>query len=202
MNKKIRRIRVVPKRYTFTDEVENIANEMLDLEPSKVHLYLTQLFGMADKREMFGFYLNYRDVVFDIHSVGDKVHVGAYIAPRFRQSAERKKVKIRNIVARTLNLEGKVYVEGGKLPSDLYFSVRQKNDELYRRAIEAYGDSDETRQKLENECMQAVGDKLSMGFLMYAPEVADIAREFFQIFIDNEVFGMCLAKKKNEDARV
>ena len=192
MDKKVRRIRVVPKRYTFTDEIEEIANEMLDMDVAKVHMYLSLMFGMADKRELFGFYLNYRDIVFDFHSSGDKVHVGAYIAPRYRQAAERKKVKVRNIIARTLNLQGKVFIEGGELPKDLYFSVKQKNDELFRRAIEKYGDTDETRKKLTAECLEAVGGKLSSGILRYATEVEEVARELFKIFKENDIQGVTL----------
>jgi hypothetical protein len=188
----IRRIRVIPKRYVFTGELEAIAIEMLDLDMAKVHMYLSQRFGMPDTKKEVGFYLNYKDVVFHFYFFEGKVCVGAYIAPRYKQAADRKKVKMRNIVARQLNIEGKPFVEDGKAPEDLYFSVRQKNDVLFKKALEARGDTEEVREDLEKECWAAVYDKLPFGVLRYCPELEEVARELFNDFKTTAVMGTTL----------
>ena len=192
MTLEIRRIRVVPKRYTYTDEVEAIAREQINLDPAKVHLYLSKRFGESDKRELFGFYLNYRDIVFDISSDGTKTRIGAFVAPRYRQSAERRRIKVRNIIARQMNLDGKVYMENGKLPEDLYFLVKQKNDILYKRALEKMGDTDETRRKLTEISDGAVGERLSDGVMRYCPEIEEVATELFEDFHNTDINGFRL----------
>ena len=190
----IRRIRVVPKRYVYTGELEDIAEQMLDLDMAKVHLYLSQRFGMPDKKGSVGYYLNYKDVIFHFYFLNGEVHVGAYIAPRYKQAADRKKVKMRNIVARQMNLDGKVFVEDGKAPEDLYFSVRQKNDILFKRALEARGDTEEVRKSLSEECWNVAGKSLPLGILKYCPEIREVAQELFSDFATTEVLGCTLKK--------
>ena len=190
--KEIRRIRVVPKRYVYTGELEDIAEQMLDLNMTKVHMYLSQRFGMPDTKGSVGFYLNYRDVIFHFYFLDGEVHVGAYIAPRYKQTADRKKVKMRNIVARQLNIDGKPFVENGKAPEDLYFAVRQKNDVLFARALEAQGDTEEVRKSLSKECWDMVHDKLPSGVLKYCPELEEVAKELFGDFKTTAVMGVTL----------
>lgn len=190
--KEIRRIRVVPKRYVYTGELEDIAEKMLDLDMAKVHMYLSQRFGLPDTKGSVGFYLNYRDVIFHFYFLDSEVHVGAYIAPRYKQAAERKKIKMRNIVARQLNIEGKPFVENGKAPEDLYFAVRQKNDVLFTRALEAQGDTEEVRKSLSKECWNMVHDKLPSGVLRYCSELEEVAKELFGDFKTTAVMGVTL----------
>lgn len=190
----IRRIRVVPKRYTFTAEIEDVAKEMLDLDMAKVHMYLSSRFGVPDQKGEVGFYLNYKDVIFHFYFFSGVVCVGAYIAPRYKQAADRKKIKMRNIVARQLNLDGKPFVEDGKAPEDLYFAVRQKNDILFKRALEQRGDTEEVRKDLEKECWDMVHDKLPFSVVRYCPEIEEVARELFADFATTEVLGCTLKK--------
>ncbi len=188
----IRRIRVVPKRYVYTKELEDIAVEMLNLDMATVHLYLSQRFGMPDKKGSVGYYLNYKDVIFHFYFLDGDVHVGAYIAPRYKQTADRQRIKMRNIIARQMNLEGKVFVEDGKAPEDLYYSVRQKNDALFKRVLEERGDTEEVRKSLTEECLEVTYKCLPHSILKYCPELEEVARELFNEFKTTAVMGVTL----------
>lgn len=174
MEKKIRRLRVIPPKYLKVD---------VDINPrpdaGALFLRLFQMFGKPyEKGEEIKYLVKNRDIVAEIHICGDFLAVWVYISPTLQNVIEKKSIKVVNILARDINKKGVAYC--GDYEDSLYYAVRKRNDILKERFIEQYG---EDRERMRRERDAAIGEagrkKIAAPITDYAPEITDRLNEIF-----------------------
>lgn len=168
MDNKVRRIRVVPPKFTevrFNDIVESQFGDMAGF----IFLCLYKRFGRPDNDMKYIF--RYSDVVIEM-SFGDDFKAKTYIAPSYRQQAEKKRIKMINIIVRDINSNGVPYV--GEDMDKLYYAVGLRNKSL----IESSG---KTEDELREAFVKEVGDSIKRfdgGLEQYIPEAETVVRNF------------------------
>ena len=169
MEKKIRRLRVIPPTYKQVDV------SVTPRDAGELFLKLFQEFGKPyEKGEVIKYLVKNKDVVADIKIQGDNVSVDVYISQTLQNTAKRKLVKVVNIIARDINQQGVVYC--GAFEDSLFYAVRKRNDILKEQFK---GD----REKMQEECDAAIGEagrkKIKAPITDYVPEITDRLNEIF-----------------------
>ncbi len=143
--------------------------------PGEWFLKLFELFGNPKKE--FRYILKYRDVVYDI----TKDKIDCYISPKMKLIAERKKVKVINLIARAENDKGEIFFPFEKLYDKLFFIVRRKNDILYQRYVSV---PTNTLSALRKRSRESIGEKgmevINAPIADFLPELDTITNEMIE----------------------
>lgn len=175
---KIKRLRVVPPKYILVDEGQVFDTMLGGVTMAEVFLALYKRFGKAEGDTAVPFYvIRMGDVVFNL-CFSDKLVVSTYIAPILNQIAEKKRIKVLNILARKVNEENIVFMPSNEVK--LYFTIDKKNKALYERQKTEFSDNE--LQKRFYGHIGTEGERMLHGAkIQYVPEVEAVMRDFVSI---------------------
>ena len=178
MDNQIRRIRVIPPKFTevgFGHIFVGRYNKMV----GDLFFALYKKYGRPDGKSgspfkkpdgAMKYVFRCADVVTEV--MFEPFEVKTYIAPSYRQEAEKKRVKMLNIIVRDANIGGVPYV--GEDVDKLYYAVKQRNTQL----IENSGKADvELREQFKKKVGEQIA-RIDGGLEQYIPEVEAIFRNF------------------------
>lgn len=177
----MRKVRSIPRGYVAVDG-EELCRVMRTIhlpEVADAFLSLYGKFGNPAKGGIFTYMLSYRGVILKVSAESrEKIEYHLWISGGYKQAAERKRIKVMNVIARKVHSKGRVFIVNRELPEYLYSSTKKDNERLYEKLSVEYNDymiESLMRESLTDAERQAVYE----GILQFVPEVENVLREIF-----------------------